>query len=124
MARLRSTQAANIVQNPSFEDGPGFSLAGWDQGPFFFGSTVTDEPGPQDGSRFAVSVCGHTDGTSLCFLHPLAQTLATDGGTFTLSFWFDLGSSQGDEELGFSGLVVQWGDQIVLNVGEEEKDNT
>jgi hypothetical protein len=117
---VSAVQAANIVQNPSFEDFVDrTTVPGWNMGPFFTDSNF-HAPGPEDGSRFAGGLCGATQDVGQCFLEPLSQQLATTGGTYTLSFWFDLGSSVDDDEIGSNGLIVQWGDQIVVNTGTRD----
>jgi hypothetical protein len=116
---VSAAQAGNIVQNPNFEDPTPAAdvMPGWDAGPFFLDSNFPTDPGPHGGSRFAASICGTVQPESQCFLHPLSQLLPTTDGTYTLSFWFDLNSSEDDDQLGGTGLVVKWGDQTVLSMG-------
>jgi len=114
-----SAFAGNIVLNPGFEAND-FALPDWTPGLSFFANT--DGLGPHSGRVFAATDCV---GAS-CTTDParaLSQHLATTATTYTLSFFYDLGSSRNDMTGNFAELRVLWGTTQVLDVSATNQPN-
>jgi PEP-CTERM motif len=105
--------AGNIVANSGFETG---DFSNWEQGDFHIGDSTGFIP-PHSGNFLAFTGCvGRaciTDASNSLKMNNLAQT----DGTFTLSFFYELGSTDSNNPLSDQAeLRVLWGNIEVLDV--------
>lgn len=86
----------NLVQNPDFDVGNAFSLAGWSTAGS--GTLISHSSGSSIGTTFVFYYVGVSSQT-----YTLSQSLATvSGATYTVSFWWRVGTAT-------SSLIVTLG---------------
>ncbi len=108
--------AGNILLNGGFETG---DLTGWTQGGQFRPINGRDSANvkPHSGDFFAFNNCVGSSCITDLTAALLATHVANTDDPYTLSFWYDLGSTftnQTDND--FAELQVRWGGVIILDV--------
>lgn len=127
----------NIVTNPSFESA---DLSGWTGGDWIVATSVNPSPAvdtilPEDGSYLAFTACNSGTSCITDSSNYLSQLVPATSGTYTLSFYYDLGDTQCadfDDCLGgpdndsantYAQLEVMWGSDVVLNVSANDQSD-
>lgn len=107
-ATVTAASRVNLVQNPDFDVGNAFSLAGWSTAGS--GLVVSHASGSDIGTPFVFYYVGNSPQT-----YTLSQSLATvSGTTYTVSFWWRVGSTT-------SSMIVTLGsDSQTYNVPQDK----
>lgn len=106
--------ATNIVANPGFETGDFTSWTTGGGSSWFVDVSAFGINGPHSGNSFAGNLCVGSN----CITTPTSffyQDLPTvNGQTYTLTFWFDLGTCQ--DTCGPEELKVLWGGNTAFDL--------
>lgn len=103
--------AQNLLQNPSFEDGSGFSFAGWTGTLDTSDNTYPIATTPHDGSHYVGEACAFGTGTVAAEARQVVTV--TPGETYNLSAWVNT-----DESINTCSAFLEWVDGAATGDGE------